>query len=184
MTIGIDIDNTLVNTQESMYDFIYQDEKREELLLNIAQLTSGNTKNEIVKYFYSRYALKIFENAKLMTGAKEAIDYLINNNHKILFITLRGNKDKLYLGSIDITINYMKSHDITYSKIVFDSKDKADICKKENVDILLDDSLRVISSLCNTKTRGILFNSKNKPSYGCEQVSSWKEFITLIKEID
>ena len=63
-------------------------------------------------------------------------------------------------------------------------KSKQDICKKENVDILLDDSLRVISSLRNTKTRGILFNSKNKPSYGCEQVSSWKEFITLIKEID
>lgn len=183
MTIGLDIDNTLVNTKEAMYKFIYEDDRKEELLDNINHLTSGNTKNEMVKYFYKKYALKIFESAKLMEGAKDAINFLIYNNHKIVFITLRGDKDKLYHGSRDLTNYYMSKYNIPYSKIIFDSKDKTSICKQENIDILLDDSIRVISKLRNIKTRGILFNTVNKPNYGCEQVTSWYEFIDKIKEI-
>lgn len=58
MNIGIDLDNTLVNTHKKMLDYIYSDEKKEELLNNIDSLTSGNTKNEMVKYFYKSMLLK------------------------------------------------------------------------------------------------------------------------------
>ena len=183
MTIGLDIDNTLVDTQEAMYKFIYEDEKKEELLLNINHLTAGNTKNEMVKYFYKKYALKIFESAKLIDGAKETIDYLVNNNHKIIFVTLRGDSNELYKSSLRVTLDYFNKYNIPYTKIIFDSNDKASICKAENIDVMLDDSLKVISRVNKTKTRAILFNSKNKQNYGCEQVTSWQEFINIIKEI-
>ena len=183
MTIGLDIDNTLVNTKEAMYKFIYEDDRKEELLDNINHLTSGNTKNEMVKYFYKKYAIKIFENAKLMDGAKEALDYLNKQKFKILFVTIRGDADKFYRGSYQVSLDYFKKYNIHYSKILFDSRDKANVCKSENIDIMLDDSLKVVSRVSKTKTRAILFNFKNKQNYGHEQVASWQEFINIIKEI-
>ena len=183
MNIGIDLDNTLVNTHKKMLDYIYSDEKKEELLNNIDSLTSGNTKNEMVKYFYKKYAIKIFENAELMDGAKDALNYLVQNNYKIVFITLRGDKGSMFSGSETTTIEYLKKHNIPYSKVIFNSKNKAIVCKEEKIDIMLDDSLRVISNINKTKTEAILFNSNNKPNYGCKQVTSWQEFIELLKEI-
>ena len=182
MTIGIDIDNTLVDTQSAMYDFIYADERKTELLENIKELENGNTKHPIVKYFYKRYAIEIFKNAKLINGAKEVLLEIANKGHRIVFITLRGNKESFYCGSEEITIDFLKAHNIPYSDIVFNSKNKMEICSRKKVDIMLDDSIRVISRLNSTHTKGILFNRKNKPNYGVTQVHSWEEFLNYLNK--
>ena len=53
-----DFDAITTYGNKKMLDYIYSDEKKEELLNNIDSLTSGNTKNEMVKYFYKSMLLK------------------------------------------------------------------------------------------------------------------------------
>ena len=183
MTIGIDLDNTLVDTQTKMYEFIYSDERKEDLLKNIEALTTGNTKNEMVKYFYKKYATKIFETAELIIGTKEAIDYLVKTGHRVVFITLRGDKNKMYASSEIATIKYLEEHKIPFSNIIFNSKNKVQDCKTEKIDIMLDDSLRTIARISKTSIKGVLFNPSGRPNYGCSQVANWQEFIDMIKEI-
>src|SRR5574344_1341554 len=131
MTIGIDIDNTITNTEEKCYEYV----KR--LAPNLANLNLHDLNNPDMFNFYTKYLCEILQSVTLKRNAKEVINYLHENGFKIVLITARGATIKKDLNGI--TKNYLKLNEIYYDKLVTDSLDKGKDAYKNQVDYFIDD---------------------------------------------
>ena len=112
----------------------------------------------------------------------EVINNLLDNGNVVIFITSRGGEK--FPGSEQVTFDYMRSHSVRYSKIIFDSHDKRNDCIINNIDIMIDDSIKncELVSECGIKT--IVYNTEiNKDTKtSVERVNNWKELDEKIKK--
>ena len=69
-----------------------------------------------------------------MPEAKQLLTALYNNNAKIIILSSRPNTIK------NFTINQLNSLGIPYTNILCGCKNKSAVCKKLNVDVLIDDN--------------------------------------------
>ena len=88
-----------------------------------------------------------------------------------------------FKGSEQVTLQYLKSHNINYTKILFNSFEKSTICKDYNIDVMIDDSIKYCLEIEKENMKSILFTSVvNKSSNTTvKRVNNWKE---LKNEID
>lgn len=80
------------------------------------------------------------KDAKIKEGASEVIQQLLNEGNEIFIITARG--ERRFKDSEQITLQYLKSHNINYTEILFNSFEKTTICKNYNIDVMVDDSVK------------------------------------------
>ena len=78
-------------------------------------------------------------------NAKEVIDRLRAKGHKIIIITARGYIR--YVMELLILLELFKEHGINYDKIIFQARSKVNACKANNVDLMIDDSVEVVTEL-------------------------------------
>lgn len=188
MIIAIDLDNVVVNTSETMLDYI---NKR----LPFAELTIEDIKTYSIEDALPREYRWIVENGfrdgrnfwkniKLIDGAAKYIKKLYDDGHEIYFATssLPENiykKIKHLCRSLDIEESYIIKHtiNIQYKQLL-------------NVDILIDDSLmnlvgkRNYYSICfdypwNRTLGGIPYDN----SYKFKRAYSWEDVYKIIEEV-
>lgn len=121
------------------------------------------------------------KDAKIKEDASEVIQQLLNDGNEIFIITARG--EIKFKGSEQVTLQYLKSHNINYTKILFNSFEKSTICKDYNIDLMIDDSIKYCLEIEKENMKSILFTSVvNKSSNTTvKRVNNWKE---LKNEID
>ena len=83
MTIGIDIDDTLVSTSESF------DELVKKYNLDFQKKFKDTWTEEEKKFIFDNYLKETLMSAKLKENAKEVISYLNNLGYKLVIITAR-----------------------------------------------------------------------------------------------
>ena len=187
MNIGIDIDNTLCNNYERVLNWseIYNcsingsNNKKDLNTLEMKDVFGWTQEQE--NEFWTRYIDVIAYNLDLRPFVKEVIDELRNEGHKIYLITSRINK--LYPNILNITDEYIKKHNILCDNVIFEAINKLDVCKKNNISILVDDNVQVccevskeIPVLC-FKT---LYN-QNFTCFNTINVSNWIEVYIEIQ---
>ena len=91
MKIGIDFDNTLVNTMEVSKQFL--DEFKPNNGLNSYHELPAE--EEVV--FFSKYIFEITDSLKLHPNAKKALNILKNSHIKLYLITARGIEGNLLI---------------------------------------------------------------------------------------
>lgn len=75
-----------------------------------------------------------------------------------------------------------------FDRYYFATKDKAEVCKKENIDIMIDDSIYNCKNISENKIKTIYF--KDAPSYDMEEneylkvLYNWGEIYRYLKEIE
>ena len=190
MRIGIDLDGVVFNTEmlwatyAELYDFIDLGRnsvvKMEEPRV---QEKYNWTKEELDTYIEKYIYIKDFD---IMPGAKEVLDLLEREGHELMVITARGSLTDSHDGC-DIAKEKLEKAGIKFSKYFWKQKEKVDICKKENIDIMIDDNYRICEAISNENICAIYFQSLNRKhvieNVNLKEVSNWGEIYRIINNL-
>ena len=181
MRIGIDIDDVITDTSSSIRKYIENFKNNEDLYEHIEAVMRGEMPTENIKRFYKENSFGIFKDAKLKENASETIQELVNDGNEIYLITARTN-EKFFDGIEQLTIDILKENNIPYAQIIFNSYDKAKICKDNNIDIMIDDSIQHCENVAKENIKTIVFTSmvNEKIKTSITRANNW---IELKKEI-
>ncbi len=139
MVIGLDIDDVIFDTSGVMRN-ILGDIKDKELIDRKIDVMRGDASIPVIAKFLKKYLIVAVENARPMPDAAKVIHDLREQGHKIVLITARG--DKNFPGTLAGNEKALTKYGVEYDVIVYDSADKVDACRKNGVEVFVDDSPR------------------------------------------
>ena len=170
MIIGIDFDNTLVNTKEVAKKYL-------DVYLPNNHLNSyHDLPYEKEVDFFQKYNIKITNDLKLYPDVLKAFSFFKKNNIKVILITARGYDNER---QIIATKKFLKGNNLLFDKYIFCAKSKEDICKKEKVDLMIDDTDDVLEKIKNQNIKVLKYGSK---STKYKYVLTWQEVINYIRK--
>lgn len=164
MRVGIDFDNTIVNTFDTSKYFL--DEYLPGNKLNSYHELSMD---EQIKFF-EKYYLKITENLTIYPGFKETLNYLKNKGIKVILITARGQKEN---NIINATKSFLKKNEIYFDEMIFGSYPKGKEAFHNKIDLIIDDSQSVIEDAKKYNIKTI--------HYG-KDVNNWYEILEIFRK--
>ena len=142
MIIGIDLDDTIAKTEETLFKYAKIYNKEENIQYKIDRnkwdwnkAFGWNDKN--VEKFFEKYLRKIFKEVEIKEQAKEIINTLKKDGNKIIIITARNSENVKDVHKI--CEKWLKDKQVKVDKIVINGEDKAKECKENNIDIFIDD---------------------------------------------
>lgn len=165
MKIGIDIDDTLVDTSASFNKVI------KKYNVNFKKSFHDKWTQDEVEFIFKNYLKEIIFSAKFKAGAKDALKRLSDLGHELIIITARNEKN---CNGIE---QYTKKilTDINISKYYFGESIKSNIAKKENLDLMIDDSMEVYKNMKSENINCILFGDK---------IKTWNQILKYIEKED
>ena len=190
MRIGIDIDGVILDyervlkTYGDLYDFIELKKdgiinRNEHYLRNRYDWTDEERMNFINKYF-----LKLSKLTPLIPGAKDVIDMLQKEGNELIIISARGG---MIEEMKDVAIEKFNEEGISFNKYHWKQDDKLEVAKKEEIDVMIDDSYDVCKKLSSNGIKTIYFRDKEmkvlEQNENLKEVSNWGEIYRYIKGI-
>ena len=192
MRIGIDLDGVVFDSEKEfrVYSEIFdmidlkQNSKTDNRKLKFQdrfQWTQKETED-----FLKKYHKQIIEESNFMPGVKRILKLLKEEGNSLILITARGgiNKDM-----IKITEERLKENGMDiFDKYYWATENKEEVCKEENIDIMIDDFCKNCESIANSKIKTIYL--KDAPSYDLEEnkyikvLYNWGEIYRYIKEME
>lgn len=178
MRIGIDIDDTLVNTKEKqlIYWKDYVTKNPKEGYTEEIPNTINDFGDEYVQIFWDTYREQLSFSPTFKENASLILHKLKDNNFTLCVITSRP--DAKYKDLKIRLKNWFNANDIPIDIIYTDVRNKGLFCKENNIDILLDDSLNQIKSAKENNVKTILFN--NIPTYKELQTDNWLDLYNIL----
>lgn len=164
MRIGIDFDNTIVNTKETVSYFLEK-----------YNFEPFNTEEDKFT-FYSKYIEEIGPAISVKEDAIEVLNYLKQNNELYLITNRNNYYNPNY---IEITKQYIKKHKIPIDNLYFDIYEKDKLCEDLGIDLFIDDDIDNCLSVDKCGIDVLLFGN-NYP--GLTTVNSWKEVKNRLEE--
>ena len=158
MRIGIDIDGVLTDVERWQLDYgskFYYERYQKEIVDFEGYDTNQifNVDDKLDEEFWRKYFKEYSLNVEARKFASEVIDKLKQDGHQIYIITARGSflSHSADVMSIEenqqIVLNWLKNHHINYDKIIFSPEDKLDICKENNIDLMIEDKVDNINKI-------------------------------------
>lgn len=187
MRIGIDIDDTITNSTEVVkeyiekYDSVYSNDNH--LKNNIYDIIRGTFADELVVRFFKDHAIEMCNKIKIKENAKEVIDKLKKEGNEIYIITARS--DNFYKNAYKFCEEYLKNNDIYFDKLITSQIYKVECCKKEKIDLMIDDAVDTVENLNKENIKAILFTSElNKDNNAkVKRVDNWLELYNEINKM-
>ena len=190
MKIGIDLDGVVFDSEKEyriyaeLYDIL--DLKRNSKIKNNEVRFQNRfkwTEEESIN-FLKKYHMKIVTESNLMPGAETVLKLLKEEGHELIIITARGGFTK---DTIEETMKRLNALNMDiFDKYYWQTENKDEICKKENIDIMIDDSHEKCTSISNAGIDTIYL--KDSPSYELKDnehlktLYNWGEIYRYIKE--
>lgn len=196
MNIGIDIDNVISNFNEVLLEqFLIHDKELKNngiINKNADYITRGmfDWPQQEIESFYKNNIERIAKSLNVIDGAKEYIDKLKQDGHKIYIITGRDNGE--YSSPFTMTKEWLQKFDIYYDELILTNAYKNDLhgksekCIENNIDIMIDDSVNICKDSINYGIITLLMDTPyNREVNDIPRVCNWKEiydFITNYKK--
>lgn len=186
MRIGIDVDDTITNSYDVIFDLIGKvynkdSNKLKEDGVNYSDVMEDHVNFPNYDKFVSDNFDKIIPNVPLKENAKDIINKLHDDGHQIIIMTARNDKE--YSNPYMTTYLYLVKHDIMFDKIFVNMKDKGSLCKEQKIDIFIDDSVTNCKSAINNGINTYLFDSTfNKENNDIRRVYNWNDVYKIINE--
>ena len=144
MKIGVDLDGVIYDSEKELrvYSELFE-------ILDLKKNTKTDNQElayqkrfvwteEEKKQFWNKYHRPILRTANFMPGAKDVLTQLKQDGHELYIVTARGGYDKTV---IEETIASLKDHGLDiFTRMHWNSKNKAKICQEEQLDLMIDDS--------------------------------------------
>jgi len=180
MRIGVDIDDTICSSLENMLPYIcrYYNLNYDEQIKNGYPYEVYHSLPNYYEFAMKHYEL-IMPNAKLKDKADIYINKLKELGHEIIFITARSSLG--FNDPYELSSQYLKKHNIPYDKLIVYATEKGKICREEDIDLFIDDSLKNCASVEKENIKVWLFdNYFNKKDNHFDRVNSWEEIYNRI----
>lgn len=192
MRIGIDLDGVVFDSEkdfriyQELYDFYELEGKSIKNEKEVRLQERFNWPDEVINNFLDKYYVQVVKEANYMPGAKMIIRKLKEEGHELIIVTARGGNTP---DIIELTEERLERDNMNiFDKACYGIVDKAEECKKENIDLMIDDS----NVNCkNTSSKNIkTIYLKDAPSYDMEEneyltvLYNWGEIYRYIKEME
>lgn len=193
MKIGIDIDDTISETFETLLPYsqkyTIEDLKKESKIyikdeyanhFYIVYMNGWNEKE--ATDFWSKYYGEILKKVNIKKFASEVINKLKLEGHKIYLITARWDipNDNIQ----EITKQWLIENNVEYDELIINASDKLKLIKEKNIDIFIDDSFNNCKSIAeNSNAKVYMMTSRVNGSFEDENIKrvySWPEVYDLI----
>lgn len=186
MIIGIDLDDTIINSFEDLIPFF-----AEYFGLDLDYCKDNNysynnfpeelkdKKNEFIKYLQEK---KLLSKISVKENAIQVLKDLHELGCRIIIITARN--DNILPNAFLETKSFLDQNGIIYDKI-FCEHDKHKILLQERVELFIDDSLKGLIYNKDACNYHILFNSVINKQEKSEfpRVSSWLEIKDIVEKL-
>ncbi len=193
LRIGIDIDDVVVEYLKSFLDYVEKKEGKkflyEEIFDYSFQDILGVSREEIWNLVKGHESDEIIINLDLIENSKESIE-LLNNVHKIFFITSRNTKIK------NTTLLFFEKHFPNHNfKILFSgenwdngNRSKQEICKDYGIEIFIEDNLDYALDCATNGIKVFLidkpWNQKENLPENIIRVKDWKDILVKIEGLN
>ena len=194
MKIGMDLDGVVIDsettfrTYEELYDLsiikgnnlIDREEPKFQARYNWTKEQQTN--------FTNKYFIQVSKESNLMSGFIAAYKYLKEQGHEFIVITARGlTPDGTFMKEMeDDAKRILNENNLFFDKYYWGEEDKLDVCKKENIDYMIDDDWRIIEKLSSNKIKTLYFRDTNLKkldnSEFIKEVNNWGDICRYISE--
>ena len=191
MKIGIDLDGVVIDSETTFrtYEEIFDiDILKGNNLINKKEpkfQARYNWSSNQEKEFIEKYFLKVSRESGLMSGFIAIYELLKKQGHEFVVITARGGYVKEMK---DDAIRLLEENNIKFDKYYWNVEDKLEICKKEKVDIMIDDDWNIIKKIAENKIRTLYFRDTNlkilPDSNYITEVNNWGDICRYINKIN
>lgn len=189
MKIGIDLDGVVIDSETTFrtYEEVYDmDVLKGNNLINREEPKFQHRYNwtdEQREKFIKDYFVKISKESNLMSGFLHVYNLLRKQDHEFVVITARGG----FLPEMkDDAIRLLEENNVKFDKYYWHIEDKLEICKKENVDIMIDDDWRIVKNISENKIKTLYFRDTNlvklEENEYIKEVNNWGDIYRYIKE--
>ena len=144
--------------------------------------------DEEVNNFFRTYYLDTLKEIEPKYNTKEVLTKLREEGYKIIFITIRNDRECLGEGEAKrITIEWLNKYEIPYDELYVDVQNKELFCKEHGIDIFMDDSIRTVSKVKDLGiTTFLAMNDFNLDFFDDNiiNVYSMNDFYNKVKALD
>lgn len=184
MNIGIDIDDTVTFTYETLLNLIAL-----KYGMNFDKLISKKPTYETFDKLFPNYRNFVEENfptvAKLVplkNNVVEILNKLKKQGHKIIFISARNIEE--YKDPYKISYEYLKANNVPFDKLIVNCKDKAKECILQNIDLFIDDNTGNCKAVKKVGIETWQFNNVfTSPNNDMKIVDSWEDVYKRVQEM-
>ena len=190
MKIGIDLDGVVIDSETTFrtYEEIFDiDVLKGNNLVNKEEpkfQARYNWTEEQEKEFIEKYFLTVTKESNLMSGFIGIYNILKKQKHEFVVITARGGFIKEMK---DDAIRLLNENNIEFDKYYWKVEDKLEICKKENVDIMIDDDWKIIKRLADNQIKTLYFRDTNlmklEENEYVKEINNWGEIYRYIRKM-
>lgn len=195
MNIGIDIDDTISETFETLLPYAQRytiEELGKEAKVNLNQDFLNhfyiermfNWNKEEAMNFWIKYYEEILRQVNIKKFASDVIKKLKNNGNKIFLITARWSMRGSNIE--ETTIKWLEKNNIEYDALFLDAENKVNLIKDNKIDIFIDDSYQNCKDISEkTDAKVYMMNSRVNENFKIENVKrvySWCELEYLISK--
>lgn len=195
MIIGIDIDDTITDTYEVMFNYGQEYTanvlKREPIISNVNNCNTHfytksiyNWTDDEEKRFFELYYEKIIRNVNPKTLALEYLQKIKEDNNKIVLITARWQPEEFDLDVEKETRNWIEKNNIPYDKLVINAINKEEIAKQEKIDVFIDDSFFNCQAVSDVGIKTYIMDTRVNKELNredIERVYSWPHVYMKLK---
>ncbi|MCI8460050.1 MAG: hypothetical protein HFE81_01505 [Bacilli bacterium] len=179
MRIGIDLDDTICQTTEIVQNRLKRYATEEKM--NPLDIIN----DDFLKHsFFSIYLEDIYLNVDVKKDAINVLKRLRSRGNEIYVVTARRSD---YVPSvtdvIKITERWLNENNIEVDGIITAAygETKADVCKRYNIDIMIDDDPYNYKKIVSSGTKCLLFDDKERYDLKNNYVTSWLEIEKYIE---
>jgi len=198
MNIGIDIDDTLSNSFES----VFADSQRFDIdklgnegkVQNYGKIDNHNYietmyphwTQEQTDLFWDKYFINMLTKATPKTYASEVIQKLKQEGNKIVIITSRYEVVQGKNIIEEYSKKWLDKNNIPYDKFILNAQDKSIVAKQENINMFIDDSVIHCRKMQKENIKSFVFTSIMNQDIeldDIERVYSWVQIYNKYKEL-
>ena len=183
MNIAIDIDDTIADTAKYLQPSVAEYFGVSEEYLAENSITYDNLppqwRGEFLD-FAGKYFDALIEDTPAKPGAAKTIREIRRAGHRVIITTARTNE--FYTDCIKTTKAELANLGIEYDKLVC-SFDKLASYLENDVDLVIDDSVKYCTLAEDNGIKALLFNSDKNlmTKTGLRRVSSWEDVRSVMK---
>lgn len=188
MKIGIDLDGVVIDSETTFrtYEEIFDiDTVKGNNLINREEpkfQARYNWNEEQKQEFIEKYFLTVSKESNLMSGFIGVYNLLKKQGHEFVVITARGGFVKEMK---DDARRLLEENNIIFDKYYWKIDDKLEVCKNENVDIMIDDDWRIIKKLADNNIKTLYFRDTNlvklEENKHIKEVNNWGDIYRFIR---
>ena len=193
MIIGIDIDDTLTDIRDEVgaealkYAKSLNKEIDEKKVVWDKNNNGSSFKERYnlnydeLLYFFGNIQEKITKKAKPREDVVEVLKNLRKDGHKIYIVTARDSE--FHHDPYELSKTWLNKNNIEYDKLIVDARDKAKVCKEQNVDLFIDDKLSNCQGVSNEGITTIRITNYTDQHQNIINKKNWKEIYEYIKQL-